>query len=235
MEKNFISKIIKREGPDNILGRGVINLLLFNAKILPPKVHKAIIGGLMRLLVHRKYKNVLRTNLEILYGDTLSDREREKKVGKILKLFKDMFIDMAYYSTRGKLPDYDDFLEEVIGKEYLEEAYSKGKGVIGLSAHLGGFFTITHSLSLIGFPNCATIMRESDDKKEEEKFNTLRSRIGIKGIPQSEARSSGVELIKFLKQNGILIILADQKFDDGVRVKYMEDINGQLKDLLYSL
>ncbi|HOK21202.1 MAG TPA: lysophospholipid acyltransferase family protein [Bacteroidales bacterium] len=221
MEKNFISKIIKREGSDNILGRGVINLLLFNAKILPPKVHKAIIGGLMRLLVHRKYKNVLRTNLEILYGDTLSDREREKKVDKILKLFKDMFIDMAYYSTRGKLPDYDDFLEEVIGKEYLEEAYSKGKGVIGLSAHLGGFLTITHSLSLIGFPNCATIMREADDKKEEEKFNTLRSRIGIKGIPQSEARSSGVELIKFLKQNGILIILADQKFDDGVRVKYM--------------
>ncbi|HNT70211.1 MAG TPA: lysophospholipid acyltransferase family protein [Bacteroidales bacterium] len=221
MEKNFISKIIKREGSDNILGRGVINLLLFNAKILPPKVHKAIIGVFMRLLVHRKHKYVLRTNLKILYGDTLSDRELEKKVDKILRLYKDMFIEMAYYSTRKKMPDYDEFFDEVIGKEYLEEAYKQGNGVIGLTAHLGGFLTITHALSLIGFPNCATIMREADDPKIEEKFNTLRSRIGLKGIPQSEARSTGVKLIKFLKQNGILIILSDQKFDDGVKVKYM--------------
>ncbi|MFY9502530.1 MAG: lysophospholipid acyltransferase family protein, partial [Bacteroidales bacterium] len=216
MDKKFISKLIKREGSDNIfLGRGVINLLLFNAKILPINVHKAIIGLFMRLLVHRKHKWVLRTNLQILYDNTLSDKELEKKVNKILKLYKDMFIEMAHYTSRNKMPDYDEFIEEVIGKEYLDEAYKQGKGIIALSAHLGGFFTITHSLSLIGFPNCATIMREADDPKIEEKFNTLRSRIGIKGIPQSEARSSGVELIKFLKQNGILIILADQKFDDG--------------------
>lgn len=46
MEKNFISKIIKREGPDNILGRGVINLLLFNAKILPQKYIKLLLEAL---------------------------------------------------------------------------------------------------------------------------------------------------------------------------------------------
>ena len=134
MKKNFISKIIKREGSDNILGRGVINLLLFNAKILPPKVHKAIIGVFMRLLVHRKHKYVLRTNLKILYGDTLSDRELEKKVDKILRLYKDMFIDMAYYSTRKKMPDYDEFFDEVIGKEYLDELPKTGTGKINKAA-----------------------------------------------------------------------------------------------------
>ena len=36
MEKILFLKLLN-EGPDNILGRGVINLLLFNAKILPPK------------------------------------------------------------------------------------------------------------------------------------------------------------------------------------------------------
>lgn len=221
MDKKFISKLIKREGSDNVLGRGVINLLLFNAKILPINVHKAIIGLFMRLLVHRKHKWVLRTNLQILYDNTLSDKELEKKVNKILKLYKDMFIEMAHYTSRNKMPDYDEFIEEVIGKEYLDEAYKQGKGIIALSAHLGGFITLTHALTLIGYPNCATIMREQDDKKIEEKFNKLRNNLGVKGIPQSEARSTGVALIRFLKQNGILIILSDQKFDDGVKVKYM--------------
>lgn len=88
MDKKFISKLIKREGSDNILGRGVINLLLFNAKILPINVHKAIIGLFMRLLVHRKHKWVLRTNLQILYDNTLSDKELEKKLIKFLNCIK---------------------------------------------------------------------------------------------------------------------------------------------------
>ena len=203
------------------LGRFFIELSLALTRILPKTTFRALLHTLSAVLIPKKFKERAKTSLRILYGDTVEDKTLDKKAKELIEFFLNQAVEMAYYCKMGGMPAYEDFIEDISGKEYLEEALKQQKGVIALTAHIGNFTMITHTLTLAGFPNCATIMREQSDVKTEKLFTELRTEIGIKWINENESKSNVLALVKFLKKNGILIMLSDQRLIGGVKVRFL--------------
>ena len=204
-----------------LAGRFFLKLLLALTKILPKTLFRALVHALTKFSISNKFKDRAKTSLRILYGDAMDDKTLDGKAKEMIGFFLNQAVDLAYYCKKGSMPVYEDFIEGISGKEYLEEALMQQKGVIALTAHIGNFTMLTHTLTLAGFPNCATIMREQNDEKTEQLFTELRNMIGIKWIKENESKSNVLALIKFLKNNGILIMLSDQRLIGGVRVKFL--------------
>jgi KDO2-lipid IV(A) lauroyltransferase len=103
---------------------------------------------------------------------------------------------------------------EIIGREYLDTALYKGKGVILVSAHFGNFPLMMAKLRLEGY-KIGGIMRPMRDNRVEKIFLAKRNRLGIKVI-YSQPRKACVEnSIRSLRNNELLFIPLDQNFGTG--------------------
>jgi diaminohydroxyphosphoribosylaminopyrimidine deaminase/5-amino-6-(5-phosphoribosylamino)uracil reductase len=70
-----------------------------------------------------------------------------------------------------------DKIDEVVGREHLEEALRRKRGVIIISAHLGNFTMLSSALAAMGFTECATIMKPTKDEETERIFSMIRERL----------------------------------------------------------
>jgi len=104
------------------------------------------------------------------------------------------------------------------GMGKVDEALLKGKGVIGLTAHLGNWELLAAHLALKGYP-VSTIARPLRYHKYDELINNLRRSKGLNVILRGNAFKRA---LKALKENHILGILPDQDIDsiDGVFVEF---------------
>lgn len=109
-------------------------------------------------------------------------------------------------------------VKNISGWPILEEAVAKGKGVILMTPHLGGF-------ELAGIPvyqkmSIMTMYRPPRQKWLDKLMQHGRKKVLGESIP---ADLSGVrKMLKFLKQGGITVILPDQapQGDGGVWVPF---------------
>ena len=102
----------------------------------------------------------------------------------------------------------------------MQQAASRGKGVIGLGAHLGNFAILGRKLEALGFANTA-IMRQMRDGKLENMFAAMRAKFGQRSIPKFPVSRAIKESIDWLKQGKVLIIYIDQRSGRGVTVDFM--------------
>lgn len=143
---------------------------------------------------------------------------KEKAPDEIKKIVKDCFIFMAKSGVELVfLVDRPDLVRKKVslsGKEHLDAALNKGKGVILVSAHFGNFPLLMMKLSLEGY-KIAGIMRYARDEKAEKIFYKQRQKVGIKTI-YSQPRKACVEnSIRTLRNNELLFIPLDQNFGTG--------------------
>lgn len=97
------------------------------------------------------------------------------------------------------------------GKEYLDEAFRQGLGVIAISAHFGNFPLMLLRCAQEEYPT-NVIIRPARDTKIEEYFVTQRTRLGLRTI-YSQPRKDCVEAsLKALRNNEFLFIPLDQNF-----------------------
>jgi len=78
---------------------------------------------------------------------------------------------------------------------YLDEALSKGRGAIALTAHLGNWELGGVVISLLGYPFYA-VARPHKNKKVDDFFNFQRGRKGLKVIPLGKAVRACLNLLK---------------------------------------
>ncbi|MCX5714552.1 MAG: lysophospholipid acyltransferase family protein, partial [Candidatus Omnitrophica bacterium] len=106
------------------------------------------------------------------------------------------------------------------GKENLDRALAKNKGVILVSAHFGNFPLLLGRLSVEGY-RAAGIMRPMKDKRTEEFFRGKRNKLNIQTI-YSQPRNACVEgTIRMLRHNTAVFIPIDQNFGtSGVFVNF---------------
>jgi KDO2-lipid IV(A) lauroyltransferase len=103
---------------------------------------------------------------------------------------------------------------EFVGRENLEAALAKGKGVILVSAHFGNFPLMLAKLSLEGYKTSG-IIRYMRDVQAEKFFMAKRTQVGIKTI-YSQPRKACVEgTIRALRNNELVFIPLDQNFGTG--------------------
>jgi len=187
--------------------------LAFLVFIIPLRFGLVLAGLLGRLAFKflPTYRNIAIDNLNIAFG---KDKTREQ----IEQIAKDCFIFLAkagfellFLMNNPKLVKER---VEIVGKERLDSALAKGKGVILVSAHFGNFPLMLLRIKLEGYETSG-IMRQMRDNRAEKIFLEKRTEFGIKTI-YNQPRSLCVETtLKTLRNNELVFIPIDQNFGTG--------------------
>lgn len=167
--------------------------------------------GRLGFLIAGKQRRVALEGLKIAFG-------QEKTLVQLKKIAKDCLIFIAKSGMEIILViERSQLMKKKVslsGREHLDSALSKGKGVILLSAHFGNFPLMLGILSLEGY-KVSGIMRYMRDEKAEKIFLEKRRKMGV-GTIYSQPRKECVEQsIRTLRNNGLLFIPLDQNFGTG--------------------
>jgi KDO2-lipid IV(A) lauroyltransferase len=92
--------------------------------------------------------------------------------------------------------------------QVLDTAFSKGKGVIFVSGHLGNWELMAYTLANLGYP-ISTVARESYDPRFTQMIEGFRKRAGVESIYRGRPGSSAA-MLRALKSNRVLGFLIDQ-------------------------
>jgi len=103
-----------------------------------------------------------------------------------------------------KLVDHNPGFIKVVGREHLEEATRKGKGIIILSAHFGNWEVMGYELRKMGLP-LHVLARPQAVNQMTEFMNSFRERRGVKVIMEK----SITESLKLLHQGKTVGMLSD--------------------------
>lgn len=110
------------------------------------------------------------------------------------------------------------------GKENLEIALAKKKGVLLLTAHLGNFPLMLLKLAREGYP-INIVARPMRDKNTDDYVNNLRTNAGIKTILSYPRKVCIGGIVNALRNNEVVVIQMDQNFGTGgVWVKFFDKL-----------
>ena len=159
----------------------------------------------------RKQRKIALENLSIAFGSAKSEQEIEQIAKDCFTFMAKSGIEIMFLMERSKLLKKR---VQIIGKDNLETALFKGKGVILVSAHFGNFPLMMGRLSLEGY-KIGGIMRPMRDSRVEKIFLSQRNRLKIKTI-YSQPRSACVnKTLEALRNNELVFIPIDQNFGTG--------------------
>jgi len=106
------------------------------------------------------------------------------------------------------------------GRENLEKALEKKKGVLLLTAHLGNFPLMLFKLAREGYP-INIVARPMRDKDTDNYVTDLRTEGGVKTILSYPRKVCIGGILNALRENEIVVIQVDQNFGTGgVWVKF---------------
>ena len=104
------------------------------------------------------------------------------------------------------------------GLEALKEAQAKGKGVIIVSGHFGQWEAIRSVIKMHGMESGA-VYRPQKNRHYERR---IRAGIEAGGMPiLATGRVGTMALVRHLRSGGIISILLDEKYSEGVRIPFL--------------
>lgn len=118
-----------------------------------------------------------------------------------VKNLSDCFLQLCH-------PEYAREMVTIQGIENLEAALAKGKGIIALGAHIGNFVLVGARLGMDGYP-FRTLFRMPPDQRIRSVIGRFLPNFYQEIIPSSPRRLAVRQVLKALKQNEIVFMLAD--------------------------
>jgi len=194
-----------------------IKVLLVVIRLLPRRVSMRIGAGIgvlaFRVIREERHKTI--NHLTIAYG-------KEKKPAEIAAMAREVWINLGKSGVEFAIKMHQKepaiFFKdlEVRGNEYLQEAFKKGKGILGLISHMGCWEGTAMGIPMLGIPAYAI-----GAKLGNEKLNALlfESR-GKKGVATLARGSSYKTILRILSENNMIGILIDQ--DTKVRGVFVD-------------
>lgn len=188
------------------IGAGIVRALA----ALPWSLQRTLARLLGRLawLLARRDRNITLVNLALAYPDR-PERER-RRLGRAhfeslaYALFE---TGLVWFDRRGRL----ERLARLEGREHLEAALAKGRGVLLLTAHFTTNEIAAAALTQSGHPVDA-MYKPSGNALINQLALRGRTRRGGRMIPSDRF----VETLRTLKAGGIVLYAPDQRFDgDG--------------------
>lgn len=166
------------------------------------------IGWLMWKLPNRS-REVARTNLSKCFPE-LNAAEQERLLGKSLKQIGKTFTESAcawIWPADKTLR----LVKEVEGLEVLEQALASGKGVVGITSHLGNWEVLNHFYCA----QCKPIIfyRPPKLKAVDDLLQRQRVQLGNKVAPST--REGIISVIKEVRKGGAVGIPADPEPSEG--------------------
>jgi lauroyl/myristoyl acyltransferase len=196
--------------------RGFINYL--------PYVPERLTMGFMRVMARLtfvllwKYRKRMEENVAAVLGKEIPDRKKQKELvwRAWLNFTRGVFDTTAVmHFSKEKIIS----TVKLEGEEHIRHALEKGKGVLALSAHLGSFTLIGGRLAASGYP-FSVIIKHPADERFAKLTDDYRAQIGIHTISAKPRREAARGLLKALRENRIVLIIADEFKSGDVMVDF---------------
>ena len=191
----------------------LFQLLRFVVRLIPPRAAYMLAAVIAEgfYLFSRRSKPNFNANLRHVLkysGQEISSRKSRRKIRSI---GRKNFRNFGYY-----LVDFFRFSHfdqkqlnrfvEVEGIRHINRILSRGKGVVGVTAHLGNWELGGIVFSLLGYPVNAIALSHQNTKLNRL-FVHQRALAGMKVIPVGRA---ALKSFRALKQNEVVVILGDR-------------------------
>ncbi len=161
----------------------------------------------LHYLFAAKDRRITKENLKVIFPDK-SDREISRIKINMFRNFAKYLVDFFRFS---KLDTK--YIKENIKVEnihYIDEALSKGKGTIIVSAHLGNWELGGVVIALLGYSFWIVALPHKY-RKVNDFFNFQRGNKGINVIPLGRAARQSLDI---LKENRVLALAGDRDFSE---------------------
>jgi len=187
------------------------------ARIVPKRGAYAIAEAVARL--YFKFsgsdKDELRVNMRVVLGDGATEEEIDEHVLKVFINFAKYLVDFFSFPKFTEEHIFDNI--EIIGREYLDECLSEGRGVILTSVHLGNWELGGAIVGAMKYPISAIVLVH-DNKRINDFFVKQRSINDMTSIPIGLQIK---ECFKALKRNEALAIVGDKNYtSNGIYVDF---------------
>ena len=164
------------------------------------------------------YRKRMEENLVAVFGNDLSAQERKALVWAAWLSFARGLLDTTQVMHYSK----EHILSTVAleGEEHIKRALEQGKGVLALSAHLGSFTMIGARLAAAGFP-FSVVVKQPADERFARLIDGYRAQIGIHTISAKPRREAVRNILKALRRNHIVLVIADEFKSGDVMVEFL--------------
>lgn len=192
--------------------------LAFIFYILPLNVGLCIatILGRIAFNILGKYRRITIDNLRAAFGSEKSDTEIYSIARKVFENLACNAVEMINFPriTKENLDKYVT-IENI---DIIDKALEKGKGAIVLTGHFGNWELLALTIRMKGYPG-AVVGRRIYFYKYDKWLNSLRRLHDVNIVYRDESPRN---ILKILKKNGIMGMLADQDVDsvEGVFVNF---------------
>jgi Kdo2-lipid IVA lauroyltransferase/acyltransferase len=185
----------------------VIKLVLTFLGMLPRKVliFFSDILGLVWYRLDKRHRTVALKNIQTAYPGTFSKSQAEIFAKKVFKHVAGIPFETIWFYRKSQQTLVPHFT--VRGRNHLEKARKKGRGVLLLTCHLGNFELFVAASPMAGLKNPYGIYRKFDYPPLEHLMREMRQRFGMIMIPTGGATG---KIDRILRDGGIVGTLFDQ-------------------------
>jgi KDO2-lipid IV(A) lauroyltransferase len=164
-----------------------------------------------------RYRRRMEENVALVFPD-LSLKERKILVWSAWLNFARGVLDttLATYYSKERIVA----MVDLQGEEHIRRALERGKGVLALSAHLGSFTMIGARLAAAGLP-FSVVVKPPGDEGLARLIDGYRTRIGIHTISAKPRREAVRGILKALRDNRIVLVIADEFKSGDVMVDFL--------------
>lgn len=158
-----------------------------------------------------KQKRIALDSLSLAFGKEKTALERQEITKECFTFMAKSAVELMFFFDKPLI------LKKrvgLIGKENLDNALSRGRGAILVSAHFGNFPLLLGRLAVEGYP-AGGIMKPMHDKGVEKIFLEKRKRFGVKTIYSQPREECVNNTIRALRENELVFIPIDQNFGSG--------------------
>lgn len=166
-----------------------------------------------------KYRKRMEENLSMAMGAEFITRERRRAV--VWRAWRN-FAQGMYETTCTVHSSKEKICAAVAfeGEGHLQQALARGKGVIALSAHLGNFTMIGARLAAAGYP-FSVVVKQPKDQRFARLIDRYRAVLDIKTISAKPRREAARQILKGLRRNEVILLIADEFKSGGVEVEFL--------------
>lgn len=175
-------------------------------------------------IMNRIAKQKKRGIRQIMIGLGVSRPEAEKLLQKVYEHIGMSAMEMLYMPRLCREKDHINEYVKIDHPEYLEAAYAEGKGIVGLTAHMGNWEWLGAGLALHGYDTSAIGKKQSDDALMKM-INSYRSMAGQHIYLTGTGGYEMIAAARSMKKNHILGFLSDKDGNKvGVPVLFMNRV-----------
>ncbi|RKY33098.1 MAG: hypothetical protein DRP74_00910 [Candidatus Omnitrophota bacterium] len=159
-------------------------------------------------IIAAKQRKIALESLKLAFGVSLTGEQIEQIARECFDNMAKSGVELLFLLDKPQLLRQR---VKIVGKENLEAALSKGKGVILVSGHFGNFPLMLARIGLEGY-QVSGIMRHMRDKRVEKMFLEKREHFNIKTIYSQPRKQCVEKTIRYLRNNELVFIPMDQNF-----------------------